>query len=37
MGSITVEKKEGDSKSALVRKRARGRYEFLFKIYAYAL
>lgn len=34
---ITVENRERDSKSALVRKRARERYEFLFKMYSCAL
>lgn len=34
---ITVEKRGRDSKSGLVRKRARKRYEFLFKMYSYAL
>lgn len=36
-GFIAVEKNKRDSKSALVRKRARERYELLFKMYSYAL
>lgn len=34
---IAVQKKERDSKSALVRKRARERYKYLFKMYSRAL
>lgn len=34
---ITAEKGGRDSKSELVRERARERYEFLFKMYSYVL